>query len=1065
MAFSIKHTSKQFLSKGLFIGGCMVLGYASANEAAPAPIMLMPSTPGFSAYGFAGNGWTAYGDIMAPLAGQPLNFFYVDPQIYYHSDHQEITGAVGLGQRVLTHYGILGGYVFGDYDHSLDGNDYWFVSPGIERLGTRFDFSANLYIPVSTQKFDNGLEFADQVGDYSKINFSGHTQYDELVQTFESTGWGGDAQIGVRTPFRNSKVYFGTYFFDPKDNDSLVGGLIRAEVPINDHFSVVGSEAYDSKFHNTLKAGLTIWLGGRSTGYTFSGNLAERMVDPVQRGAAGIAGGGHNLQAIVQGSQDTNQIAVEKTNISFFVPNKSATDGDAPVGDGTYENPYRGMTQSNVDDANGQNNRNFYINSGTYNAVYGSVNPDFIVLNNDQLYGRTNNFRQTASGSSRPLIKFDQGGFLVPAGDSNDGFNDLQLTGTNANGSAGIYVDHESGKNLTVNINDLSVKNFGDGIDIYNTNNAQVSVNIFKSQILDNSGGGVAPFQTVNGGYGGGVVVFNDGGGKVNLSIDRSTIANNSNGSGENAVANWGGVTVFNNDTGSTHLRISRSTLSGNSSGSSVSGAILLDNESSGQISAVIDKTNVVNNSIDGINLLSDLYNKNATGSVDLSVDHSNLSGDSGAGLNANIQGNATDINVGVEDSVISGNKGTGISFNIESTADVFLNVDQTRINDNTTDGLAFNNVLSSGNSVVNIKDSQLNHNGGNGINIVNFERNGSEQFNIIDSTMNSNSESGINISNNASADLTVKLKKDTLNNNGFSGINFSGNSDQDNTLLDLSEVTISHNKDFGININYSVSSGSFELIMNKSFISDNEVDGISLVSNTNSGTITAKIDNSVITGNKSSGILFENNCRDVVNCSASLTIDHSRITHNAYGVNISSNASDSGVANTVATISHSFIGFNSQAGVSNSSQNSGLVGNVYTNLTIDHTNIVGNGVGVLSNASNDAEGGNNDTTILIEKSAIIFNDTGVSVNTTNDSAAGSASTGVIIDQSIVAHNNLALSSVGPSIINVTNPIYFNGVVNYSDGGQIIFPSNIQPNQPNSGDTVICTWDNGCFVQ
>ena len=189
---SLKNRRRHLLP---LIAGCLYISavYAGGEEVpVPPTIGLFPYVPGVSLYGFGGNGWTATGDVMAPVVGVPQNFTFVDPQIYYHSNPDDYTASVGAGQRWLNNNttGILGAYVFGDYNHLSDGNGFWFVSPGIERLGQTFDFSLNGYIPVSSQRINNDVLFADQLGNFSEVNFTGHTQYDELVQTFDSTGWG-----------------------------------------------------------------------------------------------------------------------------------------------------------------------------------------------------------------------------------------------------------------------------------------------------------------------------------------------------------------------------------------------------------------------------------------------------------------------------------------------------------------------------------------------------------------------------------------------------------------------------------------------------------------------------------------------------------------------------------------------------------------------------------------------------------------------------------------------------------------------------------------------------------
>ena len=191
-----------------------------------------------------------------------------------------------------------------------------------------------------------------------------------------------------------------------------------------------------------------------------------------------MAGGSSTGEPTSSGFTETGDTALEATNISFFLPDNGMTSssddlsGITPgsVGDGTYENPYIGMTQANVDDGNRQSNRLFYVNSGTYNAVYGSAEyqgNDFIQLNNDTVLGRqnynANPFVQMAQGDNRPLILFTEGGFLVPGLDSSDTISSLRLQGQNPDGSdgrtTGIFIDHEGvANNLAVTVDNVQVE-------------------------------------------------------------------------------------------------------------------------------------------------------------------------------------------------------------------------------------------------------------------------------------------------------------------------------------------------------------------------------------------------------------------------------------------------------------------------------------------------------------------------------------------------------------------------------------------------------------------------------
>lgn len=958
--------------KGLLIGGCLFFGGALASGETISP-MAFPTMPGISLYGLGGNGWTAIGDVMAPVVGQPTSFFFLDPQIYYHSPHSEYTGSLGGGGRWLTpSSGILGAYVFGDYNHSNDGNSFWFVSPGIERLGPTFDFSANAYIPVSNQRINNGLEFADQAGDFSQVTFSGHTQFDELVNTFESVGWGGDVQVGARLPFRNTKLYLGGYYFDPKDSSSILGGAVRAEIPVNNYVSVMMSEAYDGQYHNTLKAGLTLWFGGRRTGYDFTGNLADRMVDPIQRNLIAVAGGAHNAQPVVDEVENTGQTAVEMTNISFFVP-ETGPDDTAVQGDGTYENPYVGMSQYNVDDANDQNNRNFYIDSGTYNATYSPlVNPDFIVLNNDQLYGRTSHFTRAAYGSLRPVINFTDGGFLVPGGDTSDSFNGLQLFGdglsetAGVSGTAGIFVDHESGPAVQVSVFNSSIQNFGDGIDIYNTVASSTELDISYSMIANNFGGGVTQLAGgSNGGYGGGVAALNEGAGGMTLNILHSQVSNNFNGQN---LLNWAGILLFDNGSGNAALNANYVTVDNNNNNlfAILGGGIFVDNEGTGALTALINHSQVEGNTFNGIEALDDTFTMN-TNSLNLTVKNSTISNNT--------------------------NGGAGIAFGV-------LGANPT--NSDLT-ALIQNNTLT-GNSV--------------GI--------------YLQNNMNSN-------------DFSVMINHDYISDSGV-GIVIGAASNSGNTVIDVNSSTITGSNDDGIKATNNKSTGAFTLNVNHSTISDNFNNGINFSDNNSSGVTTLNVGGSKIIDNGDSGInaVALDSDSNAQPTNLTVMIDRSFISGNFRGISLVADASDTGTAASAqisTTVSNSVIN-NNQVGILNIAISiaGSTTATATSNLTVKNSVIAHNDTGIASLANSQNLGGN-----------------ATSVSTVN------------LDQSIVFDNKVALDSFTAggagsetATINVINPIFFDGVVNFSGAGASV---NI-PGVPglNSGDHVVCNWISGCTV-
>jgi hypothetical protein len=443
------------------------------------PLTPFPANPGVTLTGSYGDISSLYADSLIPIIGRPgSSFLYINPQGIFHNT-DEYSASLGTGYRLLqNHWGILGGSLFTDYNRTSS-HAFWFVSPGLQRLGDRFDLSINGYIPISNQRINTGQEFADDTGDTSSVTFSGHDQIDQLVNTFESTGPGADFTVGVRLPLlkENTKLYVGTYYFAPKNNDSILGGAVRLEAPVNRFFSVVASEAYDGVMHNTAKIGLSIALGGRSSGYDYQGQLSDRLVDPVQRHLAATAGGSATTEPALEGIQYTGKYAIERSNIWFFTSNGSA-------GQCTADSPCQ-LSQDEINSINSTNPAaNIYVETGQYTL------PGKLILNEGQsMFGRADNFTAAAADQNAPALY----GSLELKGDNS--VEDLKLFNDGSQ-PVGIRID-DGAQNIT--LDRVSVGDPGDnpsqayktGIQLGN----QDSVYIENSQIYaysnanDNSGG------------------------------------------------------------------------------------------------------------------------------------------------------------------------------------------------------------------------------------------------------------------------------------------------------------------------------------------------------------------------------------------------------------------------------------------------------------------------------------------------------------------------------------------------------------------------------------------------
>ncbi len=633
--------------KLLVLSSCLLAHNGFASDNTPFPL-----TPGVSISGFTGSGTTGYGDILAPVFGQTNRFIFLDPQTQYHNS-QDYTGSLGLGFRQLhSQAGILGAYVFADYNHRSDTHGFWFISPGIERLGDRIDFSANLYVPVGPRRATTGTCFAESTDEYKYLRFTNHEAYDRLVDTFNSVGFGGDAQVGFRLPLKNNpELYLGGYHFSPKDADSFTGASARLRIPLTSYLSVDLSETYDSEAHNVFKGGVTLYLGGRNSHYSYKPHdLTQRLVDPIQRNLVSIAGNSPTAQPIEKSKKLTDKEGVLLSNISFFSPNGVA-DGNC-----TYENRCA-LNQTNIDNANDLNNRNFFIQSGIYGDPSNGLPALFFTY--DNVSGRDYSYKKPATiiDNNLPVIFFaNDGAYLF----GNNQFSALNLVQNNTSGinnalivptegttrlsnlilegagplvdSTGILISNPIDDNVEVLIDHSFITNFNLGIGILDQNffdDSQLNVTIQDSSLFGNSNGINAEnlssgdmnirllrTQLSGLGIGSGVALTNTTG-TMTFVMDRSSINNFGLGySNLNLLGNsWLSITnssITNNissgilalnDTGRSKLTVINSNVSNNGIG------LIADNLSSHNFSIYVGNSIFENNAVGfAVDELTSLY-------------------------------------------------------------------------------------------------------------------------------------------------------------------------------------------------------------------------------------------------------------------------------------------------------------------------------------------------------------------------------------------------------------------------------------------------------------------------
>lgn len=405
----MKHAPRFFL-----LGIGTLCFYSISSRVLADDINGFPLMPRVSGMGLGGTDEIVSGEGMAALLGNENGIWLLDAQgkTAFHSSY---VGSVGTGLRMVqSDQRILGAYVFGDGNVSATNHEYWFVSPGVESMGTLMDFRMNGYIPVGTQRNLTSTDFADNFGNYNYVTFTAHDQLDAIVNNYEEVGWGLDGEAGIRiAPLNGVRVYAGGYHFNIPNSDDINGFAGRVQFPINSFVEFNVRDSYDNDQHNTIEVGLRFTLGGVNKSPTDPNQpIRERLLDPIERNLATLGQG--TAEPVVNEQVVVIPSALERDNIWFFSP--SGTDTFMNSTSCTAENPCvnTNFTQATIDAINAGPNSpiivnptpssfpSFYLAPGQYSTltINGSTATPY-TFTDDLVYGRSADF-------SRP----DQAAFL-----------------------------------------------------------------------------------------------------------------------------------------------------------------------------------------------------------------------------------------------------------------------------------------------------------------------------------------------------------------------------------------------------------------------------------------------------------------------------------------------------------------------------------------------------------------------------------------------------------------------------------------------------------------------------
>lgn len=416
--------------------------------------------------GYTGTRTQGHADILEPLFLNANHSLFFYGQAYYSHMHENwlvdpYSLNAGAGYRTIENgSAVYGFFFFGDYNRSANGNNFWDLSPGIERLGRTWDWHLNGYFPIGDKEWRQS-GFASDFGDYQYVRLDdGHNRFDHIISFYEETGIGADAEIG-RKLFTIDKVlvkaYAQGYYFHMQHNNNLTGVGGKISIQPTGYLNIDLEDVYDNYVHNVILVSARVSINDLINGkdHVDANDLQARLLDPVERDFAAAAEGSAVPVSGLPGEDDSKEPddggeQVEQANVWYF------TNAYAHGGDGTKANPYGydDFKQSTVtyvhnNPANPKYAAEFdFQQGGTYNME--TTNPIFL-YEGQTIFGRSTDYTQPVTGVLRPTLV---GAFTLPATNS---LNNIFLKSGN-NFDTGINV-LSGASNIVLNNVEIGVAN------------------------------------------------------------------------------------------------------------------------------------------------------------------------------------------------------------------------------------------------------------------------------------------------------------------------------------------------------------------------------------------------------------------------------------------------------------------------------------------------------------------------------------------------------------------------------------------------------------------------------
>jgi hypothetical protein len=378
-------------------------------------------------YGYSGTDLVGEADILQPISQDNKSNLFLYAQGSYGSE-RELSGLImqnpwfanfGIGYRdIFSKLGLVGGYIFADYNGTSIGKQVWTLGPGVERLGKYWEFRANGYFPVGTHSWTQTY-WADEVGDYSYRHATGYEMYDAKFIFHEEAAAGGDAEIGARL-FKLggviTKIYANGYYFDMHKHQDVLGGGGRLTFQKTRAVKFSVNDSYDNYQHNRFVLGVELSLydliGSDRNKPIDEDDLQPRLNDPIERDFAATGGGSSALVGGAPGtpSEGDHDVIIppepETVNDYYFDANKTT------IGNGTAEDPYNNKQyiQDTINFINTNSAEKGFAQANLYfkgfdNRTYTDKGTTVNLYSGQWLFGLDTNYQAPATGLNRPIIE------------------------------------------------------------------------------------------------------------------------------------------------------------------------------------------------------------------------------------------------------------------------------------------------------------------------------------------------------------------------------------------------------------------------------------------------------------------------------------------------------------------------------------------------------------------------------------------------------------------------------------------------------------------------------------